>query len=545
MSYIDPKYLKYATDVITGQQVAGQLIKYACQRYLDWFNRPDMIFLPDKADRVVTFLSHLKHFQGKHSGKNFILEPWQEWIVYAIFGFYWLKDDTRVIRNAYMEVARKNGKSFLWAGISLYMCIADGEANAECDFLASNFKQAGIAFKMAKTLAEGIDPKGKQFKYYRDNIIFRKDKSIVQVFSSEASGLDGFNSSFWICDELHAHPNGDLWNVMSSSAAMRAQPLGVACTTAGFDKSSFCYDFRQNCVEVISGLKKQDSLFAAIFSLDSTDHWDDENVWIKANPNLGVTVSPDFIRDEVEKARNNSSLVVGVKTKTLNMWCDSADNWIPDDIVVKSMKVLDIHEFKDRICYVGIDLSAVSDLTAVTYMFPPTPEDPHYYFFNDIYLPQDTIQSSVNQLKYEKWVREGFIKVTPGNVTDYDYILKDILEINQNVLIQKIAYDQWQSTFMIIKATEQGLPCDPFSQSLGSFNRPTKEFERLILSNSIVVQYNPVVRWNFANTTIKNDWNQNSKPVKSGKEANKIDTIISMLQSLGKYIESPIYDFSI
>lgn len=539
------RYTQYANDVVSGKQIACKHIQLACSRYLNWLQRTDMYFDGTRADKVINFISHLKHFTGRFNGKPFLLEEWQKWIIYNIFGFYWVHNNKRVIRTVYWEIGRKNGKSQLAAAISLYMMVADGEANAEVEFVASTAKQAGIAFSMSTNLCESIDRKGKYFKRYRDTIKFPKTKSLIQVLSSDAGNQDGYNPSFFVADELHAHPNSALWDVLVSGQGMREEPLAMAVTTAGFNKSSFCYQFRETAIEVVSGLKTDDSLFACIFTLDKDDDYTDENVWIKANPNIDITVQRDYLKQQVQQAKNNNALLLGIITKNFNVWSDNVVTWIPSNYIKNAMQKIDRTKFKDRFCYIGVDLASVSDLTAISYLFPPTKDDPKYYFFTDVYLPEDTLNESPNTELYKQWNKQGYLRICDGNVTSYDDILQDILANNDLYLIQSIAYDSWNAVQWAIAATGEGLPLMPFSQALGNFNRPTKEFERLVRSGQMVIEESPITSWCFQNVALKADYHDNIKPVKGGNSNQKIDIVIAMLQALGRYIETPCYDMSI
>lgn len=536
------KYTEYAHAVISGEIVACRYVIQACQRYLNWFNRDDIEFRPEKVDKVVNFISNLKHFTGKFKNTPFILADWQFFVVCNIFGWYYKNTDTRVTNLAYVEVSRKNGKSAILAAIQLYMMIADGESGAEVDCLANNRQQAKILFDMCSNFLQSIDPKGKYFKRYRDSIKFDKTKSFVQVLSSEASGLDGFNAYSFCLDEVHEYPDSKLYDVMRSSQGMRTNPLGFLITTAGFNKNGFCYQFRQTCTEILQGVKDNDNLFSMIFTLDEEDNWEDENVWKKACPNLDVTVQRSYLKQQVQEAKNNASLLVGVLTKNFNVWCDSAITWIPSEYIMKSSHKINREKYKDRECYIGVDLAAVSDLTAVSYMFPPNEKEDFYTFFTDYYLPETALTESINAENYKLWKRQKFLKITPGNVTDYDYILNDIMKYNEKFIINSIAYDKWQSVKWVVDATAQGLPMLEFSQALGNFNRPTREFERLCRSNKVVMENNPITRFCFENVAIKTDWNENAKPIKGGNVNQKIDGVIAMLQALGRYLETPQYD---
>lgn len=528
--------MNYPERVVNGEIIAGKYIKLACQRFLDWLTRDDIEYRQDKVDRVINFIQKLKHTTGRHSGKPFLLEDWQKWVISNIFGFYYTGTNKRVIRNVYITMSRKNGKSAFASAISLYTLIADGEAGAEIDFVASNFKQAKIAFEMASNFCASIDRKGKHFRRYRDNIQFDYTKSKMQVLSSEASGLDGFNSSCFVCDEVHTYSDDKLYSVLKSSQGMRENPLGICITTSGFNLFGFCKTYENTCKEIVAGLKKDDSTFAAIYQLDEEDDWEEENNWYKSNPNLDITVTKDYLREQINGALNNPTLEYSVKTKNLNMWVSSNKTWIPHNYLVDASQKVKLQDFEQLWC--GIDLSAVSDLTAISFMGR---DDEQYYFKNYYFLPEETVKISPNSDKYREWARLGYLHITDGNVVDYDYALKIILDTNKESIITSIGYDSWNSTQFTINATAEGLPMIPYSQTLGSFNKPSREFERLIKSRKIILDDNPITRWCFENVSIKEDYNGNMKPVKQNADG-KIDGVIAILEALGMLLKETVYD---
>lgn len=533
---IDAKYTDYANKVVSGEIMACQYIKLACQRYLDWFNKYE--FRTDAVDRVVNFISKLKHFTGKHNGKPFVLLDYQYWIICNIFGFYHPNTNRRVINYLYIELARKQGKTALAAAIALYMLIADGENGSEVEMVANSAKQAKICFDLASNFLSSIDKKGKYFKRYRDKIKFDKTKSFLQVLSSDASGNDGYNSYCFILDECHEQKDSKLWDVMVSSQGMRENSLGIIITTAGFNKFGFCYGYRQSCIDILYGLKENDSQFAAIYTIDDSDDWADSSVWKKANPSLGHTVFESYLEQQVVNAKANTSLEVGTRTKNFNQWVSSADIWINNDLLLKCSEQLDMRTFEGCTAYIGVDLAAVSDLTAVSCMIPYNNK---LYFKTWYYLPQSCLTDNSNCELYKEWKRKGLLTITPGNVTDYDYVLRDIMKLSETVYIDKIAYDSYNATQWAINATEQGLPLEPYSQALWSFNKPTKELERLIRMDKVIIDNNEITRWCFGNVTLKTDHNENIKPVKTEAQQ-KIDGVISMIESLGIYLNTPQYN---
>ena len=530
-------YYKYAVDVVEGKIVCCENIKLAAKRFLSDLQRTDLEFREEAVERAISFIGILKHFAGKSSGQPFILEDWQQFIVANIVGWYWKGTNDRRFTSSYIEVSRKNGKTALAAALCMYFLIADGEDGAEVDLAANSKEQAKIAFSFCSNFAKQLDPKSNALKAYRDSILFNVNESKLKVFAADDSKLDGFNASFGLVDEYHSAKNSRVRDVIKSSMGMRQNPHLCTITTAGFDKTLPCYKLRTTAIEILNGLKEDDSLFVAIYSLDVEDDWTDEHNWVKCTPNLDVTVTKKYIREQVQSAINNPSEEVGVKTKTLNLWCDSSNVWLPESYIVKNSKKINLKDFKDSECYIGVDLAATSDLTAVSYLVV---KDDVYYFKTDYYLPEAALTQKADRELYKYWKQMGLLKITEGNVTDYDFITNDIVAASEYLNIQAIGYDKYNATQWAIHATELGLPLEEYPQTLGNFNKPTREMERLILSGKAVIDNNEINRWCFKNVTLKSDYNGNVKPNKGVKDK-KIDGAIAMIQALGMYLQTPRY----
>lgn len=534
------KYKDYPERVLDGSIPACIYIQKACERYLSFFDKYD--FRPEKVDKVIEFISHLKHFQGKSAGKPFILQPWQEWIIYSIFGFYHRGTDRRVCKEADIEITRKNGKTALAAAIGLYCLLGDGEQGAEVDFMSNSVKQAHIAYDLAKYFSFNLDPKRKHLQILRDTIKHGKSASMIQVLATDTAALDGYNSSLTVLDECHAMKTGDLYNVMKSSQGFRTNPLTILITTAGNDMTTWYYTKRRTAIDILYGLKEDDSFFTCIYTLDKDDDFHNEEVWIKACPNLGITVDADYLRGRVTEADNDPQARKEVMVKQFNLWqADSVNQWLPNLLIEGATEKIEWEFFKDKITYLGIDLSSVSDLTSSSFLCKDGDE---YYFKTKYYLPEEALKDPNNGSKYLSWWHEKHLTLTPGNVTDYDYILKDILEVQETgMIVDSVSYDSYNATQFAINATAAGLPMKPYPQALYSFNRPTREFERLLRQGHVHLDYNPITAWCFSNTVLKTDWNNNVKPIKktgqTGDSSYKIDGVITITESLGGYLNSP------
>lgn len=541
-------YYRYAERVGSGEQVACKWIRLAVERFYLFLERPDLEFREEEVDRVIGFIGLLKHYKNKHAGKPFRLEPWQCFIVACVFGFFRRGTGDRLCQSVYIEMSRKNGKTAFASALALYLLIADGVNGAEVDLAANSKEQAKIAFEFASKFAIGLNTsKTKHLHAYRDKILYPRTDSKVHVFAADASKLDGFGASAYILDEYHEARDTKLRDVLQSSQADRDKPLGIIITTAGFNKLGVCYNERTICTDVLAGLTQDDALWAFIYTLDEGDDWSDESVWGKCSPNLGVTVRPSFLAAEIQRAKNDPSKEVGIRTKTFNIWCDSVDVWVPDNYIIQAMHDEPLSDYAQREadCYVGVDLSATSDLTCVAYLCPSA--DGRIRFWVDYYLPQEALDTKPQKELYKQWYKQGYLKLTPGNVVDYDMILADILANRQaGLYYHGVAYDSWNATQFAINATGKYLPMQSFGQNIGNFNRPTKELERLLLGGKVLIHNNPITRFCFRNVSLRTDMNGNQKPDKSRSD-NKIDGVIAMLEALGYYLTvlPPDEDFSI
>ena len=538
----ETEYYKYAQDVLNGSIVAGELVKLACKRFIDDLERPDLEFRAEIVDRFITFCSLIKHFKGKSANEKFILENWQQFIAANIIGFYYKNTDDRKYTNSLICVSRKQGKTALAALFCLWFLIADGESGAEVDLAANSRQQAQIAYEFCTNYAKQLDPSGKELKCLRTGIKLKLNDSNLNVFAADSTKLDGFNASFALIDEYHAAKDSRLYDVLKSSQGQRKNPHLMVISTVGFSITSPFKRLYDTDCEILHGLKEDDSTFAMIFSLDDGDDWRDEKVWRKIAPNLDITVTTKYLREQVIQAENNVSAETGILVKNFNVWQQVTNIWIPDSYVNRCFKKISYSDFNEdtSLCYCGTDLASVGDMTAVSCLFTRDGDD-KIYFITEYFLPETALTESPNRELYKQWKRQGLLTITEGNVTDYVYVTKMLLTRNSHIPIRKVAYDSWNSVQWAIQCEEAGLPLEPYSQSIGNFNRPTRELERLIRSQKVVFQMNEITRWMFRNVLLKHDHNDNVKPTKGGTQGQKIDGVIAILEALGIYLLEPRY----
>lgn len=531
------KGIQYAKDVVSGKILACQWVKLACKRFLDDINSQDYYFDEKKYNTLTTFTGVMKHYSSGAAGKPFILEPWEDFIICNIFCLYRVDTRRRKYKTAHISVSRKNGKTTLAAALGLFSLIADGEPASSVIMAANSREQAHIDFDAASAFARQLDPRKKSLKVLRNEIVFQKNNASLKVISADASTGDGLNPSMVILDELHEAVDSKLFDVLRSGQGFREQPLMLSITTAGFRIGGFCNQYEDYCKEILMGQKVDETLFALLYTLDDGDDWTDESNFIKSNPNLGVTVKRDWLSEQVNQAKNSPTLEVGVKTKNLNVWCSSSTTWIPEQYIRKSLMDVDLTEFKNKnnyLVYLGFDLAAISDLTAVSIMFVD-PETEEYFFKTWYYLPKSALDGKYNSELYKMWSSKGFLTLTDSETTDYNYIQNQIVYLYETFDVQGVFFDSWNAQMLVNNLTNLGLPMTAYSQSIGNFNKPTKEMERLVLSDKVRFDNNPITRFCFDNVELKVDINGNSKPV-GDHNAKKIDGVISMLNALGGYL---------
>ena len=535
---IPAQYTQYAHDVINGKIVACEAIKLAAKRSLSWFERSDMYFDWRAARRVERFISLFHHWSESHQGQKFKLLDFQRFIVYNVFGWKWKKDKTRVINKVYFQVARKNGKTQLASALQAYMLFGEGAGDAQCYTIANTTQQAALCFNMAKTMIRQLDPYGKHFRFYRDTVKYPATNSLLRVLSSDYNRLDGLSPYSAVVDEYHAATTNEGFSVLRTGQASQRNSLIFVITTAGFLLEGACKQMHDSCMSILRGEVEDLTQFAAIYELDPEDDYRNEAVWLKANPSLGHIARMEFLREQVVACKNDPTLETSVKTKNFNIWVQSSEVWLSTDTVNGAQGEVTPDYFTDKTVYMGLDLSSVSDLTALS-MMAYNPDKDKYTFVTRYYLPAASVQESPNRELYAHWSKRGYLTLTEGNVCDYEHIIEDIRAIaGKCYAVGALGYDKWNSTYIISQLEQDGLNCIPVSQSIGLQSYPTKELTRLMMSGKIEYERNPITRWCFANAALKSDHNENVKVVKA-TASGKIDGVVAMIMALSTYIGNP------
>jgi len=500
--------------------------------YDPYATKGDCWFDQEAADRAIGFFRDcLTHVKGEMCGKPFELDNWQEDIVRTMFGWK-RQDETRRYRTAYIEIPRKNGKSTLCAGLALYMLISDNEPGAEVYSAAAEREQASIVFDIAANMVANEAILRGCTQTFRKSIV--KGTSSYKVLSADAYTKHGLNASAIVFDELHAQPNRDLYDVLSTSTGARKQPLTIAITTAGYDRNSICYEVHDYASKVRDGIIEDESFLPVIYGVDDKADFKDPKMWEQANPGLGSSIRRDYLEIEAKKAAELPSYENTFRRLHLNQWTEQAVRWLPME---RWDEADEFAAFGDRPVYAGLDLASTTDIAALVMVAQD--DDGGFDVMTRFWIPAENAhrRERTDRVPYEVWIREGIVTATPGDVIDYDQIREDILELTKEVNIKQIAVDRWNAT-QIVTQLDGELPAGTmvmFGQGYRSMSAPSKQLEALVMGRKLHHNGNPVMRWMASNCAIETDPAGNIKPTKNEKKSTgKIDGIVALVMALAR-----------
>ena len=503
-----------------------------------------------KAQKAVDFINQLKHTKGKWAGVPFNLRDWQtEDIIKPIFGT--LKPDgTRQIRTAYVEIPRKNGKSEIAAAIALFLLFADNEIGAEIYVAAGDRDQASLVFNVASQMVRMNEVLSSNSKIIdSQKRIVRHDKgSFLRAISSESFTKFGFNAHGIVADEVHVWPKRDLWDTLTTSTGAREQPLTFAITTAGFVKHSLCWELHEYAMRVKKGIVEDPTFHPVIYGADREEDWTDEKVWHKVNPALDDFRGLEEMQVTCKQAQEIPALENTFRRLYLNQWTSQEVRWLPmDKWDVNTKGRINEEDYIGRVCYAGLDLATVHDLTAFVMVFPE--EDDNYTIIPRFWIPEDGMMKRAERDKvpYDIWVNQGLITATPGGVTDYSFVIHEISKCMLKFELQEIAYDRWGAPAVVQQLDDLGFEDEKskwaawhliqFGQGYKSFSPPTKELLKLVIQEKLNHGANPVLRWNADNMVVRQDPASNVKPDKE-KSTEKIDGIVALIMGLDRALRA-------
>ena len=491
----------------------------------------DCVFDERAAQLALDFFPiYLRHVKGELAGKPFALGLWEQAILANLFG--WMRPDgTRRYRKVFLLVPRKNGKTTFAAGIVCYVLFCDGEPGAETYSAAAERDQAGLVFEqVAGMVRQDPDLRGRATVYTK-SIVLKNHSGSYKPISSDANTKFGYNTHLAVVDEVHAHKTRDLIDALETSTGSRRQPLIVYLTTRDYDHPSICNEKQGYAEKVRDGIIEDPSFLPVLFETSRDANWQDEKVWARANPNLGVSVKLSDMREDCLQAMETPAFENTFKRMRLNMATEQATRWLNLESWDKCGGAIVEEALFGQKCYAGLDLASTSDLTALTLFFPEADNAVLPFFW----VPADNAHKRErrDRVPYETWARQGFITLTPGNVTDYTFVRETIKALGGKYSIQQIAYDPYNATHLAIELQEEdGFEMVQFRQGWVSMNEPMKRLDMMIKSGNLRHGGHPVLRWNASNVAVKTDPSSNMRPDKE-HSSEKIDGIVALIMAIG------------
>jgi phage terminase large subunit-like protein len=499
------------------------------------------------AEKAVDFFPrYLCLTKGEFAGRPFVLDDWQaDDIVRPLFGWK-CADGTRRYRRCYVWVARKNGKSELAAGIALLMLMADGEYGGEVYTIASNENQARIVFDRGTAMVQRSVALGEHLECFKTAIYCPQLNASIKPMAGVPKGTHGLSTSGLIGDEIHEWDSGDLYQFLHDAESARRQPLEFLISTAG-EKGTYGETVFGECQDMLDGTNPDPRTLVVIYAAANDDDWKDPAVWLKANPALGKGKKLAAMELDAKEAERKPRLVNNFKRYQLNMWTEQAVTWLPFDAVdedgrpygwehckgpVEWQKLWGL--MKGKRCFAGIDLSSIHDLSAIGYYFPIQPGVSVPVVLGRFYKPEVYVKEhgKRDKLPYEKWVADKVLIATPGNVVDYDFIKRDLLDDAEFFQIAGIGVDPYNATQFAVQVQQAGLPVEFFRNGMLSMSPPSKELERLVISNGLRHGGHPMLRQHAKVVAVQEDAAGNIKPVKP-KAFSRIDGIVALVEAIG------------
>lgn len=504
-----------------------------------------MTFSNARADRALQFVKNLTHTKDKWAGVPFDPRPWQQAIIRELFGRMRADDPARrAYRTCYIEIPRKNGKSEIAAAFALYGLIGDGVTGAEVYSAAADKDQAALVFGVAAQMVRNDPALSARLKVIdsQKRIIDHKTGSFYRAISAEAYSKHGFNASMVIYDELHAAPNRELWDVLTTSQGARHEPLTIAITTAGYDRHSICYEQHDYARKVLDGIVTDPTFYPVIYAAPDEADWTDERVWQKANPALEDFRDIEEMRAVAHKAREILALQNTFRRLYLNQWTEQSVRWIDMAAWDACAGAADWRALRERMkgkaCFGGLDLSTRTDLTALVLAFE---EDDHTVLVPWFWCPEEDIRkrSRADRVPYDQWVQAGLLTATAGNVVDQGFIREDINRLVGEYRLQELAFDPWNATKLCLELQGDGIVIAETRQGFRTLSEPTKHLGALVTGRTLAHGGHPILRWMASNMVTRDDANDNIAPDKQ-KASERIDGIVAAVMALSRLIANEV-----
>lgn len=533
---------KYAADVLSGQIPACQWVRLACERQDRDLRRGSTwtyVWSDAHAIEICAFAETLPHVEGSWGSRTIQLEPWQVFILTTLFAWR-RRDGGRRFNTCYLEVARKAAKSVMASIVALYCLHREGEVGAQVKTAATTGKQSRIVFDVCRKMVQKtpvLQDAGLQV--FANAVTFEANGSSLQPINAKSSTQDGLSPACAIIDELHAHRDRGLFDVLKSARGARKNPLSFYVTTAGYNLLGVAYEQRTFVTKCLQRVLEADHYFGIIYTLDEHDDPYDETVWIKANPMLGITPQLEEMQQYAAEARQSPDSEGEFKTKRLNLWLNAASAWLSmvawDRCADAKLK---LEQFAGEPCWIGGDLAQLDDLAAVALVFK---RDDRLIAFVRCYLPELVVNERARAVpEYRAWVNAGLLTLTSGNMIDYAAIEADIRGWCQQFEVQDICFDQYGSIQITGSLAADGLPARVEAKNAKTFTPPARELEARVKHARFQHDGNSCLKWQASNVVVSRRIDDSILPKKESPESpNKIDGIDALLLAIGGLLRQP------
>lgn len=519
-----------------------------------------------RAERVIRFIERfIVHTKGRHARQPFLLTGWQkDEIIRPLYGTVAYDDQydewVRQYRIAWLEMARKNGKSEILSALALYHLIGDGEESAEVYSVAADRDQASLVYNTAKRMVELSPVLSKYVEIIdsRRRLVYAKTNSFYQVLPGDAAGALGTNPSAVLFDEVLTQRDRHLWDSMRQGFGTRREPLLIAATTAAYTTAAFALAEHEYGELVAANPATDPARFVFMRNVPRDWDWRDEGQppcdrpgdhdghggcggpsgtgWYYANPALGDFLNINALRAEAREAAEKASAQNAFRVFRLNQWVSQAERWLDmatwdangDEPVTREL-------LRGRECVGGLDLASTQDYTAWVLLFRGSPTDPAAEGFTVLphfFVPRPAILARTNMRdRMEAWERDGFLTVTDGVTTDYEVILNHISLDAEWFRIRMIGYDPWNATHLISLLEDRGQTTVKVPQTAPRLNDPCKALESALAERRFWHGGNPVLRWMADNVELEVTGDGLMKPSRR-KSGEKIDGIAATITAL-------------
>lgn len=535
--------MEYWDKIQSGEEIVCDKIRRTYKKIVYDLENPDKYFYSNKrANHVIEFFeNYCRPSKGKAGGERIVLELWEKAMLATIFGFV-DHNGFRKYREAILIVGKKNGKSLLASGIGNYLLIADGENGPEIYAVATKKDQAKIIWTEAKKMVK------------KSPVLRRRIKPLVGELSSEdyndgtfkplasdSDTLDGLNVHGALMDEFHQWKNGrPLYDIIADGVTAREQPLIFMTSTAGTIREDIFDQKYEEAERIINGYfdengYKDERIIAFIYELDSRKEWMDEKCWKKANPGLGTIKNYEALKEKVEKAKKNPSIVKNLVCKEFNIRETSSEAWLTFEQLNNTEK-FDLQELKPRYGIGGVDLSSTTDLTNATVIFM-VPDDERIYVLQMYWLPEDLLEQRTREDKipYDLWHEQGLLRLCPGNKIHYKYVTEWYQEVQNelDIYLFKCGYDSWSASYFVeeMANTFGKSVMEPVIQGKKTLSSPMKSLGADLSKKLVIYNNNPILKWCLTNTSVDVDKNDNIQPCKGNLGTRRIDGTAGLLDA--------------